>query len=216
MEMKQNVLIKGTKDGLVFLLNDDCSFDEVVEELKDKLENSHQQLLNGPIMRTTVKTGHRILTDYQKELLHEVFKAKGNLYLHSIEHETELEKKVCEDHVQLIHKTIRSGQVLQYEGNILLVGDINPGGILIATGDIYILGTLRGIAHAGINGNKKAVIAASVMEPTQLRIAEIVTRPPEERAERKTFKQEVAYIHEDQIRIEYIQFFSKLRKALGA
>src|SRR5699024_6098067 len=70
----------------------------------------------------------------------------------------------------------RSGQVLRVEGDLLLIGDVNPGGKVVATGDIYIMGNLRGIAHAGINGNRKAIIAASYMKPTQLRIADYISR----------------------------------------
>jgi len=216
MTTKQNILIKGTKDGLLFLINDDCSFDEVIEELKYKLENSHQAILTGPIMRVTVKTGTRRLTEYQEETIRDIFKLKGNLFLHTIMNEEDTTKENINDNVQVIKKTVRSGQVFQYEGNILLVGDVNPGGNLLATGDIYILGKLRGIAHAGYTGDIHAIIAASIMEPTQLRIANLVSRPPEETSLRKWSSQEVAYVQEDNIVIDQIQKFSKLRKAMGA
>src|SRR5699024_10424628 len=81
--------------------------------------------------------------------------------------------------IKAFNRVVRSGQVLRVEGDLLLIGDVNPGGKVVATGDIYIMGNLRGIAHAGINGNRKAIIAASYMKPTQLRIADYISRAPD-------------------------------------
>ncbi|UTW68948.1 hypothetical protein KHA80_17145 [Anaerobacillus sp. HL2] len=69
--------------------------------------------------------------------------------------------------------------MIEIIGDLLLIGDVNSGGTVVATGNIYIPGVLRGIAHAGSKGNKVVVISASRMEPSQLRIAEIVSRSPD-------------------------------------
>jgi len=79
----------------------------------------------------------------------------------------------------LLYKgTVRSGQDIDYEGNVVIVGDVNPGAEVKATGDIVILGALRGLAHAGAGGNH-GVVVASRLEPTQLRIGDVIGRPPE-------------------------------------
>ena len=78
-----------------------------------------------------------------------------------------------------VAKIIRSGQVLNVTGDLLLIGDVNPGGTVIADGNIFILGALKGIAHAGFDGNTEAVIAASVMKPSQLRISDVLNRAPD-------------------------------------
>lgn len=57
---------------------------------------------------------------------------------------------------------------MEVEGDLLLVGDVNPGGKVISTGNIYIMGNLYGIAHAGVMGDREAFITASYMKPTQL------------------------------------------------
>lgn len=67
--------------------------------------------------------------------------------------------------------TLRGGQVLHHTGNIVVVGDVNPGAELIATGDILVFGRLGGIAHAGAQGDTSARIFALDLAPTQLRIA---------------------------------------------
>src|SRR5690625_6864593 len=68
-----------------------------------------------------------------------------------------------ESDVRIIAKTVRSGQELEIKGDLLLIGDVNPGGTVKATGNVFIMGNLKGIAHAGYNGNTNAVIAASYM-----------------------------------------------------
>src|SRR5699024_11314887 len=73
------------------------------------------------------------------------------------------EKLVNENALKRISQIVRSGQVVDIEGDVLLIGDVNPGGTLQATGDIYILGKLYCIVHAGSKGNEDAVFAASYM-----------------------------------------------------
>ena len=86
------------------------------------------------------------------------------------------------EETQFIRHTLRSGQVARFlEGNIIILGDVNPGAEVIAAGDIIVLGTLRGIAHAGALGNTSSVIIALHLVPTQLRIGRLITRPPAER-----------------------------------
>lgn len=79
----------------------------------------------------------------------------------------------------LLCKSIRSGQKTACPGNIVIVGDVNPGAEVIAGGNIVVMGCLRGMAHAGALGDEKAVISAYRLSPTQLRIADHITRPPD-------------------------------------
>ena len=78
-----------------------------------------------------------------------------------------------------IKQTIRSGQVINYEGNIVIVGDCHPGCELTAFGDITVWGVLSGIAHAGAGGNQKARVRALKMNAIQLRIANCYSRRPD-------------------------------------
>jgi septum site-determining protein MinC len=81
---------------------------------------------------------------------------------------------------KFVHGTLRSGQEIAFNGNIVVIGDVNPGAQLKAKGNIVVLGSLKGLAHAGIGGNTKAVVAAYSLLPTQLRIADLIVRPPED------------------------------------
>ena len=84
---------------------------------------------------------------------------------------------------KFVNGTIRSGQTEIYAGNIVIVGDVNPGGLIQAKGNIIVLGSLMGVAHAGIGGNRKAIVAAYKLQPTQLRIANLIVRSPDEGVE---------------------------------
>lgn len=72
--------------------------------------------------------------------------------------------------------TLRSGQRLEFEGSIVIIGDVNGGSEVVAEGNIIVLGNMRGFAHAGAKGNRSAYIVAKLIEPTQLRIADIILR----------------------------------------
>lgn len=78
-----------------------------------------------------------------------------------------------------IQRTLRSGQSIKSEGNIVIIGDVNPGSEVIAQGDITVWGILGGIAHAGSDGNKFAKIRALKMNAIQLRIADVFARRPD-------------------------------------
>jgi len=78
-----------------------------------------------------------------------------------------------------IKQNLRSGQVINYDGNVIIVGDCNPGCEISATGDITVWGVLGGIAHAGCNGNEKARIRALKMNAIQLRISNAIARKPD-------------------------------------
>jgi septum site-determining protein MinC len=81
--------------------------------------------------------------------------------------------------------TLRGGQVLHHTGNIVIVGDVNPGAELVATGDIVVFGRLRGIAHAGAGGDEKARIYALDLSATQLRIATFIAAEQENNPSRR-------------------------------
>ena len=73
-----------------------------------------------------------------------------------------------------LKQTIRSGQTVKFDGNIVIYGDTNPGSQIIASGDIVVIGSLRGTAHAGAKGDEKSHIMATNLRPTQLRIASYI------------------------------------------
>lgn len=210
MVEKQHVIIKGVKEGLVFVLNDQCEMSVLLKELNYKLEKSHQQLLTGPLVHVHVRLGSRQASEEEKEQIRSAIRQRGNLLVQSIESEEPVAKSKAAD-MKMITAMVRSGQTVAYEGNLLLLGDVNPGGTLICSGDIYVLGALRGMAHAGCDGRRDAIIAASMMRPTQLRIADVISRPPDEWMSGDA-QMEFAYLNEGRMEIDKLSQLSRLRK----
>jgi len=85
----------------------------------------------------------------------------------------------ADDNTILIKRTVRSGQCIQFDGNVVIMGDVNPGSEIIASGNIIVMGALRGVVHAGATGNEMATVSAFKLQPTQLRIANHITRAPD-------------------------------------
>ncbi len=102
-----------------------------------------------------------------------------------------------------LQTTVRSGVEVRHPGTLVIMGDANPGSSLVAEGDILVWGRLRGTAHAGAAGNRDRRIMALHMQPTQLRIADLVARPPD--AVPEPYRPEVAYVGEGMIRIARAQ-----------
>ncbi|OXM86852.1 septum site-determining protein MinC [Paenibacillus rigui] len=209
--VKHHVTIKGVKDGLVFLLDDTCEFDELIKELQHKLEKTHQKILTGPIIHVYIKLGSRQASEEEKEQIRSIIGQKGNLLIQSIESLADDASSALANmsDVKLLKGMVRSGQTLTEEGNILFLGDINPGGTIISSGSIYIMGSLRGMAHAGVDGDESAVIAASHLRPTQLRIASIISRPPDEWGINEAFM-EYAYVKQGKMEIDKIHQLHRL------
>lgn len=120
--------------------------------------------------------------DFEAEDEKEV-KELEEIHLEFEEEETEeilaMRKEVEKLPTLYLKKTIRSGQSISSDGNLMIVGDVNPGAEVIAKGDITVWGILGGIAHAGKEGNSQTRIRALKMNAIQLRIAEIFARRPD-------------------------------------
>lgn len=209
-----NITFKGMKDALIIMLNDQQSFEDLMCELEKKLEASANFLkgVNYPI-----KVAGRNLTQEEFQKMANKVKDMTGVNLVTLDKKqeekvkskkvNENELKACfygidEGMTKFYRGTLRSGQLLKFHGNIVVIGDANPGSEIVASGNIVVLGTLRGIIHAGATGNKDAVVVAFNLQPTQLRIADIITRPPEEKVVKASMP-EIAYIKDDIVYIEY-------------
>jgi septum site-determining protein MinC len=209
---KSHITIKGIKEGLVFLLDDQCDFITLLDELNAKLDK-HVQQFTGPIVHIFIKLGARQLEEEDKERIRLILRRQGNLIIQSIESDAP-EVDPTLKMVPSLHTMsgiIRSGQTMEFEGHLLLLGDVNPGGTVRCTGDVYVLGALRGTVHAGVEGNQDAIIAASLMKPTQLRIADVISRPPDEWISVEPLM-EYAFLREGTMAIDKMTSLSRHRK----
>ncbi len=218
MERKQQyVTIKGTKDGLTLHLDDSCSFQELLQEIDDKLSTSHYASGERPLIEVQVKVGNRYVTPRQEEDLRTLIRNKRSLVVGTIESEVVTKEQALEwkreTEITSVTRVIRSGQTLEVQGDLLLIGDVNPGGRVLAGGNIFIIGALRGSAHAGYYGNRKAIIAASVMKPLQIKIDDVLNHSID--ATDSGHEMECAYINQNnQLVVGRIQLLTHLRPNL--
>lgn len=103
----------------------------------------------------------------------------------------------------MIRRTLRSGRLVRSPGHVVVYGDVNAGAEIIAVGDVIIWGRLRGIVHAGSEGDETAVVCALDMTPTQLRIAGYIATSPQDKKHKP--KAEIAMIRERQIVVDQWQ-----------
>jgi septum site-determining protein MinC len=113
------------------------------------------------------------------------------------------------DSGQFYKGTLRSGQVLESEGSLIVLGDVNPGGRIIAAGNVIVLGSLRGNVVAGVNGNENCFVVALEMNPMQIKIGEIIARSsdsaPKKKGKIKGVEPKIAYVEEGNIYIEDLE-----------
>ncbi|MGG0667493.1 septum site-determining protein MinC [Lederbergia citrisecunda] len=217
MTKQHYVTIKGTKDGLVLRLDDKCAYSDMIAELRNKVsENS----LEG-LAEVKVHIGNRYCNEEELKEIMNVVHESPHLRISKIQSEVitieECNQKVLENQSETYIGIVRSGQVVKADGDLVVIGDVNPNGRVVAAGSIYILGRLKGIAHAGATGNEEAVIAASWLEATHLMIADkLETMTDELTILSEQPEMECAYIHSNGfIAIDRLQELRILRPNLS-
>jgi septum site-determining protein MinC len=127
----------------------------------------------------------------------------NKIYFTARKIETEEKMDAQQSDAVIINRTLRSGQRVKHQANVVIVGDVNPGAEVIAGGDIIVFGRLRGVVHAGAGGSKDSQVAALKLIPTQLRIASLIARSPDD-SDSSKLQAERAFIEDDQIMVEKI------------
>jgi len=208
------VAIKGGKEGLRLHLDESAVWSDVLGALRSQLDQG-AQFFNGA--RVVVDIGNRALTEEQFAELMALMREHHleASALASTSRESRLAARAAgvvarpvarsvaapgePGEALFVSRTIRSGQVVRHQGHITIVGDVNAGAEVIAGGNVVVWGRLRGTVHAGALGDRLAMICAIELRPTQLRIADLIARPPDGAA---SGRPEVAYIDGDQIAVE--------------
>ena len=111
---------------------------------------------------------------------------------------------------QFYKGTLRSGQSIEVENSIVIVGDVNPGADVVAGGNVVVLGCLKGSVAAGYPDNRSAFVLSLDMQPMQVRIGDLIARSPDDKGKPKRKKKEkepetkIAYVENENIYIEPI------------
>ncbi|NMB24775.1 MAG: septum site-determining protein MinC [Firmicutes bacterium] len=177
---REYVTFKGTKDGLVLWLDPHAEFNEIFDQLQEKL-NLTRDFWQG--VTIVLKETERECRPQEKARLEELMGEFGMALKEDVEQSSPSQVKMTQemnrDNALIVRRTLRSGQRVHHVGSVVVLGDVNPGAEVVAGGDIIVLGTLRGIAHAGALGEEAAVVMALKLLPTQLRIAHFISRAPD-------------------------------------
>lgn len=222
MARQNYVIIKGTKHGLAILLDDRCPYPKVLAELMDRIRRA-DRFFRGA--RVTVDLGRRdvdsdqidklasMLARYEITLQGVVAATTGRAVLKELASESldvyvglpsALERPLLDAEIGdalLIRRTLESGQSVEYQGHICVVGDVKAGAELVAGGDVVVWGSLRGRVHAGAEDNDGAVVCAIVLVPEQLRIARTMGGVIDERPQRSR-PPEVALVRDGLLVVE--------------
>lgn len=198
--MSRCINIYFKRDSIVLKIKEDATTNEILTELEEKLPDLKEfyKEEKTPIF-VTGKILKRFEIDSIQKMIQSMIKVKVDfdsprtLGLHDIKRTFKKDIQISE--TKFYKGSVRSGQKLEFEGSIVIVGDVNDGAEVIAEDNIAVLGNLRGMAHAGAKGNEKAIIAANIINSPQIRIASIIKERERKDIERESFS--YAYINDE-------------------
>ncbi len=216
--------IKGLKGGPTFLFDDQASFSDVITAVEEELTRANGFFRGSPIV---LHFGGRVLRKEEWWQLKDTLHREGLLLRYAVarsptsrdllykeglpvrenllsprERKKDHETAHQGDGALYLRRGMRGGQKQVFHGDVLLVGDVNQGAEIIAGGDVVVVGTLRGVVHAGYPDNRAAAVVALNLMPLQLRIGPLIAIPEDGQNHRGTLRTEVARIFDDEIVIE--------------
>ena len=202
--MRSVLLVNMKRNEIIIKISEEAEYESILETLDKKipvLKKLYKEAKNP------IRVTGKFLKDKEMEEIKKILKKEINVDI-TFDNVNELglsgirktyEQSVENSETYFFKGGMRSGQRIESEGSIVVLGDVNSGAEVIAGDNIVVLGVLRGLAHAGAKGNKKAIIASHKFECPQLRIADMLKEiEKDELAETKQY----AYIENDIIILE--------------
>ncbi|WP_343209098.1 septum site-determining protein MinC [Anaerolentibacter hominis] len=221
--MDNSVMIKGTKSGIILVLDEDTDFEILKENIAAKFAEAARFFGNAQVVLSF--EGRRLTNEEQRDVL-DTIENNSDLRIVCIvdakEENERLFKKTLEDKLmelgtnsgQFFKGNLRKGQVAEFDTSVIFLGDVYPDAKIISKGNIVILGSLEGEAFAGASGNHGAFIVAMDMQPQRLRIGDLKWHTPQKRKINLSKKTKIAFAEEGEIHIEVLSR-NALNKAYG-
>lgn len=207
--MNSIVKIRGSRHGISVKLDNGASYEDIKKATASEFKAAEKFLGDEKL---AVSFEGKYLTEQQQEELVDIIHQNCNVHIVCImdqasEREKQFHKSVEETMMEFDASTgqfykghLRSGQVLEFEQSVIVIGDINPGASIISKGNIIILGSLRGTAYAGASGKKNCFIVAMDMHPMQIRIADVFARAEDN--SKGSAEPRIAFVENKNITIE--------------
>lgn len=217
--MGQQVILKSNRYGINLILNEEMPFEELLEAIISKFHESDKFFKNAKIGISF--SGRRLTTEEEIRIVDAITESTSIEILCVLDNDEQKEsdtraqieeilRRQEESTGQFYKGTLHSGQVLEAETSVVVIGDVNPGAKIVAKGNIVVLGSLNGSAYAGAAGDPGAFVAALHMNPIQIKIADCLGRsedksPLERLRRKKHLEPQVAYIKEKAIHIDVMK-----------
>ena len=185
--LKKFSSLKGQLKAKIFAINESISSHQLSEFKKKFEKNNIYTLSIYSNDRNTIIAGKSLKID--------------SIFLKEQEAKNKLVQNDPKKKDDILHKgTVRSGDRISSNGNLCIIGDVNPGAIVSAKKNIYVWGKLLGVAFAGEQGDNNAFIASLYLNPLQLRIADVIAIGPKDKP--KNYYPEIAVIDNQTITIK--------------
>lgn len=171
------VILKGRKDGFELQLADVADFDAILAGLEQLLQKLAQDTPDSGV-QFSITTGNRLLTSDQQTQVRRIFDRFPRFEIKALAANVAdvaaVKAQCLARATHIVGGIVRSGQLLDYTGDVLFVGVLHASGTLRATGSIFVLGQVEGLLIAGASGDTSAVIAGDISHAGQVRIADTV------------------------------------------
>ncbi len=213
--MKEAVVIKSFPNGITLLLNEEASFEEILEEIAFKFSEA-KNFFGSSSMALSIEG--KSLTETEEIRILEAIKKNSNIRIFCIiGHDEETNKNFIKalqhvekrlttgDEGQFYRGSLKNKEVLETENSIVILGDVYPGCAVISSKNIIVLGGLYGEAYAGGNGQDNAYVVALEMEPERLKIGDFKYKTGTKQSKwgiRSKVQPKIAYVKNDKIIME--------------
>lgn len=200
--MSQTVMIKSNKYGINLILNPDVSFRELLTAIIEKFKESEKFFHNSKL--AIAFEGRRLSQEEEYRIIDAITENTSIEIVCILDNDAEKEarmKQQIDEYCNAVESqyaasmagqgdfykgTLRSGQLLESDSSITIIGDVNPGAKIVSGGNIVILGALKGNAHAGAYGNEECFIFALDMNPIQIQIGSLIAKSPDKQKTRRS------------------------------
>lgn len=190
--MSESVVLKSNRYGINLLLDNKIPFETLLKDIIEKFKESEKFFKGSQI--ALAFEGRSLTNEEQKRIVNEITDQTTVQIICILDQDDSMANKMKEkleegvqenlpvselpanNNGQFYKGTLRSGQTIESEGSIIILGDVNPGAKVIAKGNIVVLGSLKGNAYAGAGGDYNSFVAALDMDPLQIKIADIIGR----------------------------------------
>ncbi len=216
--MSQPIVIKSYLNGITLVCNPDASYEEILGAVKIKFQSAEKFFQNA---RLALTIEGKTLSDDQTAKLVEAINESGSCEIVCViskeEEKQELFTRAVADtlhdgsmqNAEFYHGNIRSGQELICSNGVIICGDVHPGGTIVAAGNVVVLGSLKGTAIAGSQGNVDAFVVALSMDPVQIQIGDVLARNTDRdniaSIQKNNYDPQIATVYEQRILIESLR-----------